>query len=215
MLMLIHRALRVGLPSMAALLVAWMVIATPACGQMSAARLQSLANDSVAQLQLSYRHDSVERSRRYDELGQAIAAWNKSARSAADNERLAEWLRQAMRASMPGSREALPPLPEFPRPAPTAEETPLPPRPPSSMTGNKLPTASTPSPAAEPTPADPLPHENTPARAEQAAGEPVVEKVEKSDALPGTLTSKPVTAETPVDQAEGDPFRDDPLPVDK
>jgi hypothetical protein len=86
--------------------------------------LQALVNDAAAQLQLSYRQDPLERKRRHEELGRAIEAWNKSARGAAENERLAEWLRRMMQASMPGSHDELPALPEFARPTPPKETAP-------------------------------------------------------------------------------------------
>jgi len=75
--------------------------------------LQSLVNDTAAQFQLAYRHDAAEHRRRYDELAQLISAWRLSPRSPANNQLLADWLRTAMRSSMPGSREPLPPLPNF------------------------------------------------------------------------------------------------------
>jgi hypothetical protein len=197
------------------LTVAWLAVATPAWGQTSPARLQSLVNDAAVQLQLSYRHDPLERGHRHDELGRAISAWNKSARTAADNERLAEWLRQAMQVSMPGSREALPPMPEFPISKPPAEVIPLPVRPPASTTINKQPTAKMPTPAAESTAVESTPSASAPVRAEQAAGETAMEKVEKSDSLPGIPNGRPSATESPIDPVDGDPFRDDPLPVDK
>jgi hypothetical protein len=79
----------------------------------STSRLQSLVNDTAAQLQLVYRHNRAEHQRRREQLVEAIAAWRTAERSSANNERLADWLRDAIRSSMPGSREQLPPLPEF------------------------------------------------------------------------------------------------------
>jgi hypothetical protein len=116
----------ITLSSLAAMSGASLAMAQPAA---SPGQLQSLVNDAVAQIQLSYRRNPAELHERYQSIGQAVAAWNKSSRSEADGERLAEWLRQAMRGSMPGSEEPLPPVPEFERPTPPAEEMPIPTRP--------------------------------------------------------------------------------------
>jgi hypothetical protein len=90
-------------------------IAIPAAAQSngSVARLQALVNDAAAQFLLAYRHDPAERERRFDELTLAIVRWNQSAHTEADNTALADWLREAMRSSMPGSVEALQPAPKF------------------------------------------------------------------------------------------------------
>ena len=46
----------------------------------------------------------------------AVAAWRAAPRSAANDRLLEDWLRAAIRKSMPGSREPLPDLPKFERP---------------------------------------------------------------------------------------------------
>ena len=79
----------------------------------SPAPLQVLVNDTAAQFQLAYRHNVAEHRRRYDELSHAVAEWRAADRSEENNRLLAEWLRNAMRRSMPGSREGLPPVPQF------------------------------------------------------------------------------------------------------
>ena len=79
----------------------------------SSASLQSLVDQTAAQLRLSYRNNRAEHLRRYNQLSAAIARWRASARSEEDNRRLAAWLRRAMRDSMPGSQRALAALPEF------------------------------------------------------------------------------------------------------
>jgi hypothetical protein len=88
---------------------------TDASGQGTAAprSLQSLVNDTAAQFQLAYRHDPAERQRRFEQLAAAVKSWRAAARSEANNRALAEWLRAAMRSSMPGSRTALLELPAF------------------------------------------------------------------------------------------------------
>jgi hypothetical protein len=189
---------------------AWLVAANlvaigthaPTAGAQSAvspSRLQPLVNDAVAQLQLSYRFDAAERQQRYELIGRAVAAWNQSKRSAADNELLADWLRRAMRASMPGSREPLPSLPEFDRPI--AAEAPI---------------QAAPSPAAE---------ENKESKRDDASS--ATHAAQSTESVPaesaGETESRPVTSppgEASADQHsqdtdEGDPFRDDPLPEQK
>jgi hypothetical protein len=161
------------------------------------ARLQALVNDAVAQLQLSYRHDPAERQARYEAIGVAIAAWNKSARGPADHQRLADWLRGAMQTSMPGSRESLPPLPEFDRPAPPAQRVPLP--------------DATPTAADLPTDA----HAST--SDSHSAGDAMSEARESQPAdvaHPFDAAELPA-AELPMGREEGDPFRDDPLPGER
>jgi hypothetical protein len=159
------------------------------------ARLQPLVNDAVAQLKISYRHDSVEREARYEAIGQAVSAWNKSNRDQADNDRLAEWLRAAMRASMPGSHEAMPALPKFgPIPSETATK--------------KAPNATTPqtlrAPAAGSQSSD---------NANVVSETPTSESHARENSVD---TSRGQTREVqkPITADEGDPFRDDPLPID-
>ena len=188
-------ALPLSLSSIAALTIAVLAIAAPAQAQSptSSTRLQTLVNDSVAQLQLSYRHDLAERQKRYEAVGQAIAAWNKSARGPAENERLAEWLRAAIRASMPGSHDPLPLLPEF--------EPPTPPR-------TAEPAARESSHATEPSPSE----------STQAASNDHGAAIENASAETKTnaeATTHAATAEQPGGRDENDPFRDDPLPSDK
>jgi hypothetical protein len=178
-------------------------VALPASGQTpsSAARLQPLVNDAVAQLKISYRHDRVEREKRYEEIGRAAAAWNKSKRDAADNERLAEWLRGAMRVSMPGSHEPLPPLPEF-APAKTKDER----NTEKKSDVNESPTTSVET-TAEPQTGRRAMEVHAPAAAATSSTEQLAH--ENADA-----TSPMHTAETfrPAAADESDPFRDDPLP---
>jgi hypothetical protein len=159
-------------------------------------RLQPLVNDAVAQLQLSYRYDAAERQQRYETIGRAVAAWNQSRRTPAHNEQLADWLRRAMRASMPGSREPLPPVPEFDRPI--AAETPV---------------QATPAPTAQQ-------HQESNHDA-AASATPAAESTESVPAEPaGENAGKPATSPsgeaTAVQHSretdDGDPFRDDPLP---
>jgi hypothetical protein len=88
---------------------------SPAVAQ-TPSKLQSLVNDTATQFKMAYRHNTEEHRARYDQLSQALAAWKKSPRGEENDKLLADWLRAAIRRSMPGSREALPPLPDFKRP---------------------------------------------------------------------------------------------------
>ena len=93
----------------------------------SAARLQPLLNDTVSQFKLVYRHDVNELHRRYEEVSKIVAEWRKADRTEENNRRLEAWLRAAIRSSMPGSREGLPPLPTFvnlPAPVPPTTRAP-------------------------------------------------------------------------------------------
>jgi hypothetical protein len=76
-------------------------------------RLQTLIRETVAQFQIAYRLHPEEGGLRQQQLNAVVDAWRSAPRNDANNERLASWLRAAIRASMPGSREALPASPAF------------------------------------------------------------------------------------------------------
>jgi hypothetical protein len=76
-------------------------------------KLQSLVNETVAQVQLAYRQHPAEQKLRRAQLEATLAAWRSAERSEANNALLATWLHAAMQHSMPGSREPLPPTPTF------------------------------------------------------------------------------------------------------
>jgi hypothetical protein len=97
-----------------------MLLAPTAAVAQTPIKLQSLVNETAAQFKIAYRQNAPQHRARYEQLSRALAAWKKAPRSEENDRLLAEWLRAAMRRSMPGSREALPPLPEFNRPS---EET--------------------------------------------------------------------------------------------
>jgi hypothetical protein len=82
-------------------------------GTATSISLQALVNDTAAQIQLAYRLDPAERQRRHEQLEEAVKSWRTVQRSDANNRLLAEWLRAAMRNSMPGSVESLPAPPAF------------------------------------------------------------------------------------------------------
>jgi len=87
----------------------------PAVAQVAAPadRLPTLVGEAAAQFQLAYRLRPAEGQHRHEQLNAVVAAWRAAPRTEANNERLSNWLRAAIRASMPGSREALPPMPTF------------------------------------------------------------------------------------------------------
>jgi hypothetical protein len=125
---------------------------TKSAAQATAAphNLQSLVNDTAAQFQLAYRHDPAERERRREQLAAVVKAWRLTERSEVNNRLLADWLRAAMRSSMPGSREALPEAPAFGYDAAVMETgTPTAGREATLMTGDKS--------AGDPFGDDPLP----------------------------------------------------------
>ncbi len=84
---------------------------------MPPSELQSLVNDTAKQLHLSYRHNLTESHARHEQVRLAIAAWKAAPRNNANNQLLAQWLRQAIRNSMPGSHVPLPAIPKFDRAA--------------------------------------------------------------------------------------------------
>jgi hypothetical protein len=147
------------------------------------ARLSALINETSAHFQLSYRMRPNEARERQEQLDAAVAAWRAAPRTAANDEQLAKWLRSAIRTSMPGQREALPPIPDFTaaeksiqKPAPTIEKRPVEPTP------------------SEPTLAEPTNIEPT------TAGSSI-----------DTPTATPTVKEPAATDDNTDPFRDDPL----
>jgi hypothetical protein len=108
-------ASRFGCTKYALLLVltAGAMVNTSRAAAPSADRLQALINETSAQFEISYRRQPAEGQLRQQQLKAVVAAWRAAPRSPAANEQLATWLRAAIRASMPGSREALPATPQF------------------------------------------------------------------------------------------------------
>jgi hypothetical protein len=94
----------------ATLLLASSVVAEP---PKKADPLVALVNETSAQFQLAYRQHPAERERRQAQLSAVVSAWQTAPRSEASNQQLATWLRTAIRNSMPGSTEPLPPFPDF------------------------------------------------------------------------------------------------------
>jgi hypothetical protein len=77
----------------------------------ASADLRTLVADLAFELRLVYRDNLPEYTRRHEKLREAIIAWNASSRSAAERREMADWLRSAIRRSMPGSAQPMPPLP--------------------------------------------------------------------------------------------------------
>lgn len=168
----------------------------------SPTRLQPLLNDAVAQLEISYRYDWTELERRYQIVSQAVVAWNKSSRDAVNNQRLADWLRAVMQSSMPGSQQALPPIPEF--------ET-------EPVETEPLPTPSVDRPQAAPeSPTESAGAEHADTRADAPTGASLEEPAATTTPTPAepmeTPSAQTMDVRKPVVVDEGDPFRDDPLP---
>jgi hypothetical protein len=162
------------------------VPAVPAESRNSTADPQSLSAELTAELQLVYRDNLPEFTRRSEQLRQAIAAWSTSAKSSADRTQMAEWLHQAIRASMPGSTKSLPPVPSF---APAeikpsqSNSKPSQPNLPASVLVAKPAAPQSPPAAIAPT-RIPIPQQQ----------------------------KQPAAAETSPNNNDGDPFRDDAAP---
>lgn len=89
--------------------------------------LQSLASDVWAQFELAYRSQPAEYERHRVQFNAVIEAWRAAPAAPETDERLANWMRAAIEASMPGSRTPLPPAPQF---VPIAEQQKVPSPPP-------------------------------------------------------------------------------------
>ena len=76
-------------------------------------RTQALIKAASDQFQLLYRMRPSEAALRQAQLKTVVADWQAAPRSDANNERLTNWLREAIRSSMPGSRLPLPAATEF------------------------------------------------------------------------------------------------------
>ncbi|MCC7476760.1 MAG: hypothetical protein IT425_15325 [Pirellulales bacterium] len=90
-----------------------LITASNAWAVEKGARESVLAAEVLVQFQLAYRLHPAEYDRRCEQLAGAVAAWRTAPRSAENDELLNQWLRAAMRSSMPGSRLPLPAAPIF------------------------------------------------------------------------------------------------------
>lgn len=181
------------------------------------AGLQRLVNDVAFQLDLSYRFNRQELNDRRATVQAALAAWGESSRSQADNETLASWLREAIRTSMPGTRQSLPAIPDFktiaateplPGPSKTVDSTR------ATTRETQLSTTSAMEVGPEKT------SEHTMMRPASATSTEVEKKSvpadvsEREEPLADFWSPHPANQELPDDLTTGDPFRDDPLPTD-
>jgi hypothetical protein len=76
-------------------------------------RAPTLVDEASAQFQLAYRLHPAEGHHRQEQLDAVVAAWRAAPHSETNDVHLNSWVRAAIRASMPGSREALPAMPDF------------------------------------------------------------------------------------------------------
>jgi hypothetical protein len=76
-------------------------------------RLPSLAIEATAQFELAFRANPSQGEVRKQQLEAVVAAWRAAPRNDANNERLSNWLRAAIRTSMPGAHDELPASPTF------------------------------------------------------------------------------------------------------
>jgi hypothetical protein len=162
-----------------------------------------LVGELAEQLRLVYRDNLPEYARRYEQLREAINAWNASPRSAADRQLMTTWLRDSIHSTLPGTGRGLPPLPKFGQPPATIENAP------ARVTVRK-PVAA----AVAPTPVDA--ESNSPASPPAAKADDVLPpegsvapaKIDEQD----FWSRHPAAGALPAEFSEGDPFRDDPLP---
>jgi hypothetical protein len=108
-----HRAGGIAISIACALALAALALRARAESPNSAAGPTSLSLELTAELQLVYRDNVPEFEQRSERLRQTIAAWNASGKSEADRTQLAAWFHDAIRASMPGANQPLPPAPSF------------------------------------------------------------------------------------------------------
>jgi hypothetical protein len=76
-------------------------------------RLPLLVEQATTQFDLAFRGNANEGQARKQQLEAVVNAWRAAPRSDANNERLNNWLRAAIRSSMPGAHDDLPTAPTF------------------------------------------------------------------------------------------------------
>ncbi|MEM6328979.1 MAG: hypothetical protein AAF790_01895 [Planctomycetota bacterium] len=164
-----------------------------------------LVSDLLLQVDLVYQGQPKEIRRRRDAVQQAMAAWRASRRTAADTVRLSAWLREALRASMPGAEAAMPPAPDFlttrstaaaPRPSvPPQDEAVVvaTPAPDQSPPGSQRPREA----EAAPSPVEPRPAE--PRTAEPRTAEPRTVEPRTAAGPPRPTASSPRNAARPAE----------------
>ncbi|HEX3599658.1 MAG TPA: hypothetical protein VHU84_05910 [Lacipirellulaceae bacterium] len=93
--------------------IVWGLLPAIAHAAAPPARLPALVAEASDQFQLAYRSQPAEGERRQEQLEAVVNAWRAAPRSEVNNQRLSNWLRAAIRSSMPGSHEELPAAPSF------------------------------------------------------------------------------------------------------
>ena len=155
-------------------------------------RATVLIKAAEEQFQLAHRMNPGEAQRRQEQLNEVVAAWRSAPRDNVNNKMLTTWLRAAIRSSMPGSHESLPPAPKF---AVAKHEAPV-------TKQEKRAVAV----------AKPVVNESKQATAKPAAHE--IKSVAQVPTAIETKTPEPTPAldasDTALDAALLDPFRDDP-----
>jgi hypothetical protein len=164
--------------------------------------LQTLVGQLSDQFWFAYRANIPEHRLRHDQLRQAIEAWNESTQTAQDRQLMSQWLRDAMAASMPGGKQALPPLPDFG----TVAELPAP----QSTTSNKPIVSDQPAvPMEHPADNQPEFRDDAPAQTPPVGIEPVESDSPGGDDFWGDYPAETEPTESLV--PNDNPFGDDPL----
>lgn len=191
------------------LLLAIMVSLLSACSvQAGGARgLQKNVDNLAFQMSLTFKGNAAEHSRRYDMLSDVLSAWNNSARTDEDFQRMEAWLLASLQASMPGAVMSLPEAPVFSEEiaaAPITVESGQPYHDAETVPGHSVASQHSSgasgkqisSPAVMPQPA--VVASDSPAESER----------EETPQVPPSLDQHPAAAKL----VWGDPFVDDPLP---
>jgi len=215
------------------------VVAAPAAAQSDrSSELQQLVTDLDYQLKLVAQFDRLASDKRRAQLAAAIERWNDSPRGEADFQVMQQWLKRAIRASMPGLPKDAPHLPEFPQPElsepelletellePVAKSPAVEPdveaKPQSPKTVAPKTVAPEPEAIASPSVALPKPGEAVKKSAPRALAKRVpqfknVPRQTKPEAIappaPAKTFSPPVVKRSPRPENElGNPFVDDPI----
>ena len=87
-----------------------------------AGELAKLEAELMTQLDIAYRHDTRLLDKRVAQFNAVLRDWQAAPESAERDEKLAQWIREAMGRAMPGSKRPLPATPDFAEtPQPQAE----------------------------------------------------------------------------------------------
>lgn len=75
--------------------------------------LAKLEAELMTQLDIAYRHDTRLLDKRVAQFNAVLRDWQAAPESAERDEKLAQWIREAMGRAMPGSKRPLPATPDF------------------------------------------------------------------------------------------------------